>query len=149
MFNWCLSNATGPNAGVYDATNATGTGIGGFNDWYIPAKNELEILYYNLKPSTASNLTSAGVNPNAVPPQASPYTSTVPAQTTANGTGVTANFRTGGAEAFSTASGYRASTEPSTNTIGAWIDFFNNGDLSISTNKTFFYYVRAIRRVAV
>jgi hypothetical protein len=54
MFNWCLSNATGPNAGVYDATNATGTGIGGFNDWYIPAKNELDILYYNLKPGPAS-----------------------------------------------------------------------------------------------
>ena len=29
--------------------------IGGFSDWYMPAKNELEVCYYNLKPSTNSN----------------------------------------------------------------------------------------------
>ena len=27
--------------------------IGGFSDWYMPAQNELEVCYYNLKPSTS------------------------------------------------------------------------------------------------
>jgi hypothetical protein len=25
--------------------------IGGFSDWYMPAKNELEVCYFNLKPT--------------------------------------------------------------------------------------------------
>jgi hypothetical protein len=25
--------------------------VGGFTDWYMPAKNELEVCYYNLKPT--------------------------------------------------------------------------------------------------
>jgi len=41
--------------------------IGGFTDWYMPAKDELEVLYYNLKPSVESNNTTSGTNTNAVP----------------------------------------------------------------------------------
>ena len=57
--------------------------IGGYSDWYLPAKNELEVCYYNLKPTTQSNNTSYGINANAVPARASNYTSGNPAQTTA------------------------------------------------------------------
>ena len=50
-FTWCCQDPEGPNAGVYDPTNSTGTGIGGFNDWYIPAAYEgahaLMAMYYN------------------------------------------------------------------------------------------------------
>ena len=52
-----------------------GLTIGGFTDWYMPATNELEICYYNLKPTTDSNNTSSGINANAVPARASNYTS--------------------------------------------------------------------------
>jgi hypothetical protein len=39
-----MTAAWGPNAGVFDSTNTLGTGIGGFNDWYIPAKDEIDII---------------------------------------------------------------------------------------------------------
>ena len=29
--------------------------IGGFSNWYMPAKNELDVCYFNLKPTTTSN----------------------------------------------------------------------------------------------
>ena len=67
----------------------------GFNDWYLPAKNELEIAYYNLKPSTDANIGSSGSNPNAVPPRNSNYTSSDPSQTSVD------QFQTGKDQAFS------------------------------------------------
>jgi hypothetical protein len=140
MFNWCKNGAIGPNAGTYDATNAAGTGIGGFNDWYIPAKNELEILYFNLKPGTTANDTSSGINPNAVPARASNYTAGTPAQTT------NALFA-GGAQAFSTANYYWSATEYSSSPVTAWVQTFSNGDQAQATGKANAFYARAIRRV--
>jgi hypothetical protein len=112
---------------------------GGFTDWYMPAKNEIEICYYNLKPDTQNNDTSFGINPNAVPARASPYTTGTPARTSA------AAFQFGGAEAFTTA-GYWSSTQylPSL----AWLQVFDTGVLFYYT-KTFYRRVRAVRRVAV
>jgi hypothetical protein len=114
--------------------------IGGFSDWYMPAKNELEVCYFNLKPTTDSNNTSSGINANAVPARASNYTAGTPAQTSA------AAFKDTGAEDFA-AVGYWASTE--TNATNAWPLFFNNGNQYNGTTKTNSYRVRAIRRVAV
>jgi hypothetical protein len=115
--------------------------IGGFTDWYIPAKNELEILYYNLKPDTTANNTGSGINPNAVPARASNYTSSVPGQTT------NALFQTSGSEAFSTAFIYWSSSEYSTFTTGAWNQSFSNGFQSYN-GKDNDGYARAVRRVA-
>ena len=67
----------------------------GYNDWYLPAKNELEIAYYNLKPSTTSNHSSSGINHNAVPRRDSNYTLFDPSQTSVP------LFQTGGSQAFS------------------------------------------------
>lgn len=113
--------------------------IGGYSDWYMPAKNELEVCYFNLKPNTVSNNTSSGTNANAVPARASNYTSGTPAQTSAT------TFRTGNSEAF-TDFNYWTSTEFS-NTLG-WKQGFYDGRQS-DGGKTSSYYVRAIRRVAV
>jgi hypothetical protein len=113
--------------------------IGGFSDWYMPAKNELEVCYFNLKPTTTSNGVTSGINTNAVPSRGSNYTSGTPAQTSA------AAFQTGGAEAF-TAVYYWSSTEYSSSY--AWFQYFNNGFQSFG-NKTYSTNVRAVRRVAV
>jgi len=117
-----------------------GLTIGGFSDWYMPAKNELEVCYFNLKPTTATNDTSTGANANAVPARASNYTSGTPAQTSA------ADFVTStGAEAFASAN-YWSSTEQSA--ANGWLQFFPNG-VQNSNLKYVSYRVRAVRRVAV
>jgi hypothetical protein len=113
--------------------------IGGFSDWYMPAKNELEVCYFNLKPTTTSNNTSSGINPNAVPARASNYTSGNPAQTSA------AAFQSGGAEAFAAAF-YWSSTEFSD--TNARIQYFLNGG-QYNSNKDYSGRVRAVRRVPV
>jgi hypothetical protein len=109
-------------------------------DWYMPARNELEVCYYNLKPTTTSNNTDSGINPNAVPARASNYTAGDPAQTS-----VTA-FRSGGSEAFA-ADGYWTSTEQDSNNARA--QTFSSGIQFYATKSYSGRRVRAIRRVAV
>ena len=115
--------------------------IGGFSDWYLPAKNELDVCYYNLKPTTANNYTGggSGINPNAVPVRASEFTSGNPAQTSA------ADFQTGGSEVFNS-QGYWSSTEYSA--ANAKFINFTNGD-TWHYNKVYAFRARGIRRVAV
>jgi hypothetical protein len=60
--NWCIKDANGPNAGNYDPNNSAGTGINGYNDYYIPAVYELMMVYYYLKPTNNDNSTSGGFN---------------------------------------------------------------------------------------
>lgn len=129
------------NSTVYPAAHfCNNLVIGGFSDWYMPAKNELEICYYNLKPNTTSNTTSIGANPNAVPARASNYTAGTPAQTSAT------DFRLpSGAEAFA-ANNYWSSTENSTTT--AWRQYFGGG-YQYGNAKLNSLRVRAIRRIPV
>jgi hypothetical protein len=116
--------------------------IGGYSDWYLPAKNELEVLYYFLKPTTDANFTSSGSNANAVSPEpiSTNYTSGSPAQTSAG-----IGFRTGETNAFASVN-YWSSTEGNAN--GAWIQYFSNGTQSYYP-KDFSSYVRAVRRIPV
>lgn len=113
--------------------------IGGFSDWYLPAQNELEVCYYNLKPTTTSNDTASGTNTNAVPSRGSNYTAGTPAQTSA------ADFQSTGAEDFA-ATNYWSSTEFSSGR--SMTQAFGNGGQS-NEYKTFGFRVRAVRRVAV
>jgi hypothetical protein len=130
-----MNNASHP-AGQF----CEGLTIGGYTDWYMPAKNELEVCYYNLKPTTQNNNTSFGINANAVPARASNYTTGTPAQTSATA------FQTGNSEAFSDAY-YWSSTESSA--AYAWLQLTNAGTQSNGNWKTNAFYVRAIRRVPV
>ena len=114
--------------------------IGGYSDWYMPAKNEIEVCYYNLKPTTASNNTSVGINANAVPARASNYTAGTPAQTSAT------NFKSPSGTEYITAGYYWSSTENSA--TNAWLKLFSDGD-QYGYDKTTSVRVRAIRRVAV
>ena len=113
--------------------------IGGFSDWYMPAKNELEVCYYNLKPTTTSNNTAYGINANAVPARASNYTAGDPAQTSAT------DFKSTGAEDFA-ADYYWSSTEVSATTAAG--QNFNAGNQD-PRDKDSPFRVRAIRRIAV
>jgi hypothetical protein len=119
-----------------------GLTIGGFSDWYMPAKNELEVCYYNLKPTTTSNNTSKGANTNAIPSRPSNYTSGDPAQTSAT------DFKSGGTEAFAAA--YYWSSSQYFSFAYAWAQTFSYGYQSYaSANKSTARRVRAVRRVAV
>ena len=131
-----MNNASHPAAQFCEAVNT-----GGFTDWYMPAKNELEILYFNLKPTTATNLTTTGGNTNAVPSRGSFYTAGTPAQTAA------AAFQTGGAEALN-ANGYWSSTESPVRPGNEEGQYFSDGS-QFDGAKTNTYRVRAVRRVAV
>jgi hypothetical protein len=129
-----MNNASHPAAQFCE-----GLTIGSFSDWYMPAQNELEVCYFNLKPTTDSNNTSSGTNTNAVPSRGSDYTAGTPAQTAAT------DFQTGNAEAFA-ATFYWSSTEASaTDAFGRSFD--SGGQFSPSKDNG--NYVRAVRRVAV
>jgi len=133
------SNTSAMNNSSHPAAQfCSGLSIGGFTDWYMPAKDELEVVYYNLKSHTVSNNTSSGTNTNAVPPRNSNYTAGDPAQTSAT------DFQTGNTEAFFTGL-YWSSTENSSS--GAWEQSLNNGSQGSFLNKTNPSYVRAVRRV--
>ena len=147
------------NSSAYPAAQfCEGLSIGGYTDWYLPARDELELCYRNLKPTTTANFVSArdkssytypegndvsgdtqGINRNSSPTGAA-YTSSVPAQTS-----VTA-FQTGNTEAFSTGN-YRSSSEYSSEV--AWTQAFSDGYQSSSDGKIGSYPVRAVRRVAI
>ena len=140
------NSSTMNNASHPAAEFCEGLTVGGFSDWYLPAKNELEVCYYNLKPTTADNYTSSGINANAVPARASNYTATgAPFQTSAT------DFQTGGSEFFGSGASYWTSTQSAGNPIGADGQYFGSGasGYQVGTGKTTNYKVRAIRRVAV
>lgn len=114
--------------------------IGGYTDWYLPAKNELEVLYYYLKPDSTANYTLSGSNANAVAPEpvSTNYSAGSPTTTTV------VAFQGAGSEAFSVAY-YWSSTEYSSS--NAWYQQFGDGS-QYAVPKNGASYVRAVRRIA-
>ena len=117
--------------------------IGGYSDWYMPARDELEVLYYNLKPSTDSNNTSFGTNTNAVPSRNSNYTSGDPTRTSV------LIFQGTNAEAFpeGTSPFYHTSSTSEVADVTFWAKDFTSG-FENGSGKANTVFVRAIRRVA-
>jgi hypothetical protein len=54
------------------ATWCKSLSIGGYTDWYLPARYEMEVLYYFLKATSGTNNTSYGANPFSVLPEQYP-----------------------------------------------------------------------------
>lgn len=147
---------------VYPAAYwARGLTIGGYTDWYIPARDELELMWRYLKPVTDNNYltraaasafsyatngayndtaTTNGLNLNSAPPGAA-YTASVPGQTSATA------FKTGGTEAFTYGTSYYWSSTDY-NATGAWYQFWHSSNPGYQGNnlKATAYRVRAVRR---
>ena len=108
---WCAYDPLGPNAGTYDLSGSSnGTGLGGYNDWYVPAKDEINLLFFYLKPTTDAITPGSGssgslqftANPTALPPYGRiDQLAVKPTQTTV------AAFQEGGAECLGIPGKYR------------------------------------------
>lgn len=140
----CLSADTAEHPAVQYCLNYS---TGGYTDWYLPARDELEICYRNLKPHTDSNVTGPradggqqGQNENSHPVGA-PYTTTVPGQTEVT------DFQSisGTGQSF-VRNYYLTSTEYLGET--SWRQRFNSGFQSTATKLTE-ALVRPIRRVKI
>ena len=148
------------NSTVYPAAHfCNNLTINGYSDWYFPARDELELLWRNLKPATNNNFTTRstsginytnlgsignnpstnGLNENSSPSGAA-YTTTVPAQTSV------AAFQSGGSESMRVGQIYWSSTELSSSNGYVQdyrtVQFGQQG----SGGKTNGFYVRAFRR---
>jgi hypothetical protein len=141
-FDGAANTAAIITAGIADhpaANFCVGLSIGGFTDWYLPSRYELDIAYFNLKPSTDANNTSFGSNIYSVPQRNSNYTAVFPAQTALT------EFNTS-TQAFVTG-GHWSSTEGSA--ANGWDLIFTFGNQRSNTLKTLAQRVRAFRRIAL
>ena len=140
------SNTTSMDDSSHPAAQyCAGLSTGGYSDWYLPALYELEIAYYNLKPSTDSNNTSFGSNSFAVPARTSNYTTSNPGQTSVS------IFQAGGDanESFDTDSAtYRYWTSTQESATDAYGIRFTDGR-QVTNGKTATRSVRPFRKVAL
>lgn len=160
-----LASSNSMNSATYPAAYfCRGLNIAGFTDWYLPSRDELEILYRNLKGTTSANLVAGawrsaanmgasgygldnqanGVNANSSPTGAA-YTSGSPAQTAAT------DFQGTNAEAFKRnwSPYYYSSTNFDDNNL-VWEMDMNDGTQYVNNYyKATIGAIRAVRREAV
>jgi len=129
-----------------------GSGLNGYTDWYLPARDELELVYRHFKPTTQSNndgtRTSSGFGGdgathgtnNSSDPSGSGYTTSNPSQT-----GIT-SFQGSNSDALEDFS-YWSSTEGDAS--DSWRQYFPNGSQGFYIGKGYSNRVRAVRRIAL
>lgn len=114
---------------------------GGFGDWYVPSRDELELCYRAFKPTKDKNwVYRNGDNPSSLPP-GYPYTESAPPQSALQ------LFQEGGAEAFP-AMWHWTSTQYAGDDGSAWVQYFAGGGQydALKDNEC---NVRAVRRIAL
>jgi hypothetical protein len=119
---------------------ARGLRIGGFADWYLPSRDELEILYRAFKPTAEENYCWRGDNPSSIPVGYA-YRREEPAQTAVE------IFRDGKDEAFED-TWYWSSTQDAGNEAYAWGQYFDYGD-QYDHHKDLELRARAVRRLKI
>ena len=146
------------NSATYPAAQyCTSLATGGYTDWYLPARDELEICYRNLKPGTGQNLTTPRPNTTQAPnggggnhgqnsnsfPTGAAYTTTNPAQTTVSA------MQTGQPNALivSPVDEYWTSTDGN-GSYGSWVQSVGTGGQNV-VNRTSSKRTVAVRRVLV
>jgi hypothetical protein len=141
-FDGAANSANMNNASHPAAQFCEGLSIGGYSDWYLPARYELDIAYENLKPTTDSNITVSGINDYSVPKRTVNRTAGDPAQTS-----ITA-FQSTGSEPFVTGASHWSSTSMEISFSEAWRLSFSNGTQGefFKTNSS---RVRAFRKFAL
>jgi hypothetical protein len=142
-FDGVANTAAIVTAGITDhpaAQFCVNLSIGGFTDWYLPARYELDIAYENLKPTTAANNTSAGINLYSIPQRTINRTATSTAQT------FVTVFQSTGSEPF-VDSFHWSSTEAAATTTQS-LRFSDGGENATSKTVTT-RAVRAFRRIAL
>jgi hypothetical protein len=143
-FDGAANTAAMVTAGIADhpaANFCVGLNIGGFTDWYLPSRYELDIAYFNLKPGTAANNTSWGTNIYAVPQRNSNWSAAYPTKTN-----LTA-FNTS-AEGFVLGSTFHWSSTENSATLG-WCSLFTSGNQAAGFKAGNLFRVRAFRRIAL
>jgi hypothetical protein len=124
--------------------------IGGYTDWYLPSRDEIEMAYRALKPTTHTNSTAGrtgggtmGVDTSSQPNGAA-YTSGNPAQTAVT------NFKAGGTDALTNSDGwYYSSTFVGVGNNQVWRQNWSDGtqEQQGATNSS--HGIRAFRRIPV
>ena len=128
----------------------------GGSDWYVPAMDEMEIIYRNLKPEAEDNQVNtdantfpgtqdSGFNPSS-DPTGSAYTLSDPSQTTV------VDFQSGGSEALDEF-GFFTSTDANADNRVWQQEFANREGYQLTSNQgkgdSTFYSVRPVRRIPV
>lgn len=135
-----IDNTVGSGSTIFPAANfCEARSIGGFTDWYLPSRYELDIAYFNLKPGTTSNLTIVGANLYSVPQRPLNNTALSPSQTPIS------LFNTSAERFFPNS--HWASTEGTA--TGAYVLDFDNGNINANVFKTTPVRTRAFRRIAL
>jgi hypothetical protein len=161
IYSSFIGTSTGPNAGSFNidtGASTPGTGIGGYNDWYVPARDELEIIYRNFKSEATNNDTKNNIgvddssegngnNSFSTNTQSSgSYSTSNPGQTTAG-----SQFQKGGSEAYpqcnlwSCTRGY--TTGGSATQSSVYIQEQQNGEQRKAYVNSTKFACRAVRRV--
>jgi hypothetical protein len=136
-----IDSTVGSGSTIFPAANfCEALSIGGYTDWYLPSRLELDIAYFNLKPSTDANVTSTGTNIYAVPRRNSNFTVANPIQTSL------AEWQsTGGSQSFASVNHWSSTESDAGN---AWYYRFSTA-LEVASAKPNSQHVRAFRRIAL
>ena len=144
LFDGAANTAAMVTAGIADhpaAQFCVNLSIGGFTDWYLPAPLEVDIAYFNLKPTAYLNSTTGtnGRNAYAVPRRTSNWTTTSPSQTSIG------LFSGGGSEAFTQNNFWTSRTS------GPFIEVksFSDGSSVQAGRLSTLVPLRAFRRIAL